>query len=89
MRVTITSGSPRPKPKTGDVRTTKKHGLQIRVPEMHQIGNDDWAYVVMNGRQRYEWKTPRQLVGTRWEHLTVRVDGKVDSVANIARNETK
>lgn len=89
MRVTIASGSSRAKTMTGDVRTTKKHGLQIRVPEIHQIGNDDWAYVVMNGRQRYEWKTPRQLVGTRWEYLTVRVNGEVDSVANIARKDAK
>lgn len=31
MKVRIVSSKPTPKPKAGDRRTTKKHGLQIRV----------------------------------------------------------
>lgn len=46
----------RPKPKTGDIRTTKKHGLQIRIP--YKI---DGCYIVSSGRQMYEWIKPEDL----------------------------
>lgn len=57
----------RRKPEIGDRRTTKKHGLQIRVVETH---NGMW--VLQAGKSnayRYEWKKPEELVGTRWEYL--------------------
>jgi hypothetical protein len=63
MRIHILAPQ-RKKPKIGDRRTTKKHGLQIRVVETH---NGMW---VCNGsRYRYEWRKPAELVGTQWEHL--------------------
>lgn len=63
MKITILAPQRR-KPKIGDRRTTKKHGLQIRVVETH---NGMW---VRNGsRYRYEWRKPSELVGTWWENL--------------------
>lgn len=50
--------------KIGDRRTTKKHGLQIRVVETH---NGMW--VCSGSRYRYEWRKPSDLVGTQWAHL--------------------
>lgn len=54
----------RRKPKIGDRRTTKKHGLQIRVVQTH---NGMWC--CSGSRYLYEWRTPAQLLGTRWEYL--------------------
>lgn len=51
-RITIYSGpAPRPKPKVGDRRTTKKHGVQIRIFERCRYGH----LVDSRGRSRYEW----------------------------------
>jgi len=54
----------RRRPKIGDRRTTKAHGLQIRVVETH---NGMW--VCSGSRYRYEWSKPSDLVGTQWAHL--------------------
>lgn len=54
----------RRKPQIGDRRKTKAHGVQIRVVE---TSNGMW---IKNGsRYQYEWRTPKQLIGTQWEHL--------------------
>jgi hypothetical protein len=57
------------KPAIGDTRTTKKYGLQIRVVDTDGKGQ------LMRNRNGYYyvWRTPRQLVGTRWEHLVERI----------------
>lgn len=63
MRIHIL-GAQRRKPRIGDRRVTKKHGLQIRVVVTH---NGMW---VTTGRSYcYEWQTPAQLLCTRWEYL--------------------
>lgn len=54
----------RRRPKIGDRRTTKKHGLQIRVVETH---NGMW--VCSGSRYRYEWRKPSDLVGKQWANL--------------------
>lgn len=54
----------RPKPQIGDRRTTKKHGVQIRVVETH---NGMW--VKSGSRYRYEWRKPYELIGTQWAYL--------------------
>lgn len=59
-----TLGPQRRKPKIGDRRTTKKHGVQIRVVETH---NGMW--VVSGSRHRYEWRKPHELLGTQWAYL--------------------
>ena len=62
--IRYSSGPARKQPKVGDRRTTKKHGLQIRVFEMH-----GGMCVVSGGRHRYDWKSPADLVGTMFNHL--------------------
>lgn len=70
MRLVIQSTTRRRKPATGDTRTTKQHGIQVRVPEMvHDIHGREVGYNCTGGRQQYVWKTPEQLTGTRWEYL--------------------
>jgi hypothetical protein len=63
MRIHITTSPQRKKPKTGDIRTTKKHGMQIRIP--YKI---DGMYIVSNGRQLYEWVKPEDLPNL-YKHL--------------------
>ncbi|MDQ7982247.1 hypothetical protein QYH69_34040 [Paraburkholderia sp. SARCC-3016] len=50
MRIHISYGPTRPKPRVGDRRVTKKHGEQIPVFQRSQ-----GSYVVSNGRPCYEW----------------------------------
>lgn len=60
-------GPQRRKPEIGDRRTTKKHGLQIRVVETR-----GGIWVLQAGKSnayRYDWKKPSELIGTRWEYL--------------------
>lgn len=54
----------RPKPRIGDRRVTKQHGLQIRVAE-----TSGGRWVLRNGRQAYEWRTLGELVGTQFSYL--------------------
>lgn len=63
MRVQIVSA--RRRPRIGDRRVTKRHGLQIRVPETSWEG----MWVLRNGRQAYEWRTLAELAGTAFDHL--------------------
>ena len=63
MRIVVMAPS-KPRPKTGDRRYTKRHGLQVRVPETHH-----GMWVRQNGRQCYEWRTLAELVGTQFENL--------------------
>lgn len=62
MKVTLVSS--RRRPRIGDRRHTKRHGLQIRVAE-----TSAGMWVLRNGRQAYEWKTLRELAGTAFDHL--------------------
>ena len=63
MKITILAPQRR-RPRIGDRRNTKKHGLQIRVVETHN------GMLVCNGsRYRYEWSKPSELVGTQWANL--------------------
>lgn len=62
MRITILGGPGRPRPRAGDRRTTKKHGLQIRVLK---YARDTRGRIIgldcTGGRQRWEWRTPAEL----------------------------
>jgi hypothetical protein len=69
-------GEPRKKPREGDRRETKAHGVQYRVQEIarnpatgHPIG-----YRVSNGRPVYEWRAAAELLGTRYEHYLTAED---------------
>jgi hypothetical protein len=63
MKLHITYAPERAKPKAGDTRVTKKHGLQIRVQCMAR----DWATgepigrMVRNGRPVFDWRKPVEL----------------------------
>ena len=47
---------PRPRPKPGDRRTTKKHGDQIRLPVLvYNRRGEAIGYNCTGGRQNYEW----------------------------------
>ncbi len=59
------TSAPRRQPKSGDRRTTKKHGLQIRVFERH-----NGMLVVSGSRYRYEWRRPAELDGFDRHYLT-------------------
>jgi len=63
MRIHIL-GPQRKRPKIGDRRCTKKHGVQIRVVETH---NGMW--VKSGSRYRHNWKKPHELLGTQWDYL--------------------
>jgi len=76
MQITISTEPQRKKPKTGDMRTTKKHGLQVRIPKMVKLFGGALAYDCTGGRQNYEWISPSQLVGTRWEYLLKQLEAK-------------
>ena len=62
------TGSLRRKPAIGDRRVTKAHGLQIRVVRTH-----DGMCVCSGSRYLYDWCSPGDLVGTRWEYLLRRL----------------
>lgn len=56
------TGKQRTKPKTGDRRETKKHGLQIRIPVMvHDLRGRPIGYNCTGGRLNYEWRKPSDL----------------------------
>lgn len=58
----------RPKPKAGDRRVTKKHGLQIRVWDVATNWRGDViGHRVSNGRPCYSWVCPKDLrTSDRW-----------------------
>lgn len=52
----------RPTPNAGDRRTTKKHGLQIRVHARARDWNGrPFGFLVRSGRAVYEWRSPQDL----------------------------
>lgn len=71
--VRVAYGAPRKQPKAGDRRTTKTHGVQIRVQRMAR----DWqgkpiGRIVSGGRPCYDWRTPREL--DPWDHYHLTAD---------------
>jgi hypothetical protein len=74
--IRVTYGEPRKKPKAGDRRTTKAHGVQIRVQSMAR----DWqgrpiGRIVSNGRPCYDWRAPCDL--DPWDHYLLTVQERV------------
>lgn len=71
ISIRFSSGPVRKKPRAGDRRTTKKHGLQIRQPT---LAKDHLGRVIgfdcTGGRQNYEWVSPRDLHPLYHCHLT-------------------
>jgi hypothetical protein len=60
--IRFSRGAARKKPKQGDRRVTKKHGLQIRVMAMvHDSRGQPIGFDCTGGRQRYEWRAPQEL----------------------------
>lgn len=60
--ITITSAASRPRPRAGDTRRTKLHGLQIRVRCMaRNMAGRPIGRLVSNGRPVYGWRKPREL----------------------------
>lgn len=64
------SGPRQKAPRTGDRRTTKKHGLQIRIPEVVTFGPHRGAHVHRNGRPAFEWCKPAELPPRYRHYLT-------------------
>jgi len=72
MRIQITTAPQRRRPKTGDRRTTKKHGEQIRLPVMvHNSRGEPVGYDCTGGRQNYHWVSVDK-VPARWRYLLKR-----------------
>lgn len=70
MRITVL-GPQRPKPKAGDRRTTKRHGLQIRVHDMATDGRGSAiGRLYNNGRPMFSWVAPADLETWDRYHLT-------------------
>lgn len=69
MKIHLSYGITRPKPKEGDVRYTKKHGAQVRVHEKH----DGMWVVGSGGRYRYDWVaiTPENIVKHRLQRFNL------------------
>jgi hypothetical protein len=71
VKIHITTTTPRPKPKAGDRRTTKTHGVQIRVQCMSCAPNGQpQGRIVSNGRPVFDWRRPDQLDAWDHHHLT-------------------
>jgi len=62
------SGPVRRQPKTGDRRTTKKHGEQVRVLDIVQSGPYRGCHVVSRGRPCFVWVSPEEAY-RRHPHL--------------------
>lgn len=70
IHIQYSSSPARKKPRAGDRRTTKKHGLQIRVQTIIKPSPGlpgGWLY--SNGRPVYEWAKPEDLLGGFWDYL--------------------
>lgn len=81
MRIHISYGPTRKKPRQGDRRVTKKHGEQIRVFKMVRdmqgrvIGHD-----CTGGRQRFEWVPIAEArAHGAWHHWTDEERAKYDT----------
>lgn len=69
MKIYIVSS--RPGPKAGDRRTTKKHGLQIRVQCMARgWDGQPLGRIVRAGRSVLDWRKPIELDPWDRHHLT-------------------
>lgn len=61
MEIHVTTTPARRRPRTGDTRTTKKHGLQIHIPDRVQSGPFRGTFIVgAGGRQRFLWVSPAE-----------------------------
>lgn len=71
MRIHILKPQKR-RPRAGDRRVTKKHGLQIRVQDMATgFGNGrPIGRMVSNGRPMFSWVKPEHLAPWDRHHLT-------------------
>lgn len=65
MRITISTTPQRKQPHPGDLRTTKKHGLQVRVPTPWPEGR----MLRPGGRLRFEWVSPTEACLIGYAHL--------------------
>lgn len=71
----------KPRPKAGDRRTTKKHGMQIRVQCMAR----DWmngkpiGRMVSNGRPVFDWRKPLEL--DPWDYHLLTEDERASAAA--------
>ena len=62
MKFHIIRTPERAKPKAGDTRVTKKHGLQIRVQCMARtMTGEPIGRMVRNGRPVFDWRKPVEL----------------------------
>jgi hypothetical protein len=69
IRIHISYGPARKKPRVGDRRTTKKHGEQIRVFRMARNSRGDViGYDCTGGSQKYDWVPLADAAKHRVEH---------------------
>lgn len=63
IRVTISATPTRPRPKQGDRRTTKRHGLQVRVwaRARDPMTRQPIGMLVRGSRPVFEWVAPADL----------------------------
>lgn len=68
------TSSSKPKPKAGDRRTTKAHGLQIRVQCMARdfMTGKPLGRMVSNGRPVFGWRKPIEL--DPWDYYLLTAD---------------
>lgn len=84
-RITITTAASRPRPRAGDTRRTKRHGLQIRVQCMgRDMAGRPIGRLVSNGRPVYGWRKPSEL-DTWDQHLLQRPE----IAAELAKEKTE
>ena len=71
-RIIITTAAGRPRPRAGDTRRTKRHGLQIRVQCMaRDFAGQPIGRIVRDGRPVFDWRKPVEL--DKWDlHLLQR-----------------
>ncbi len=89
MRITIVcaNGNIRSKPQAGDRRTTKKHGLQIRVQCMSRNPNGTpRGRMVSNGRPVFDWRRPDQLDEWDLHHLTQVERDALDGIKSLRKD---
>lgn len=74
--MTFRTSQSRPKPKTGDVRTTKKHGRQVRVPlYVTDMRGNIIGRNCTGGRPRFEWValTAQNIAKYHLEYLKLEI----------------
>lgn len=78
--IRMSSAPARPVPKAGDRRTTKKHGLQIRIPERVQGG----YHVDSRGRPYYVWCKLADLPPRYRHYLTAEERAAIEQTLEAA-----